>query len=286
MSVVGIGTWQLGGEWGKAFTQAEVDAMLDEGEAQGVNLVDTAECYGDHLSERLIGDYLRRRERGRWVVATKFGHRFHSFMSRTEDFSVDGVREQLEGSLRALGVDRIDLYQFHSGSDEWFRNDGLWRMLDEQKRAGKVGHLGISILGKGSEAQARAAREVGAEVLQVVYNRLDRSPETMYFPHAEREGLGVLARVPLASGLLSGRYGPGTEFREGDFRSTWSVEEREARLAEAERVLREEAPEGEARVEWALRWCLRNPVVSAVIPGCKSAEQVRRNAAAGVHREG
>lgn len=281
MSVVGVGTWQWGGEWGHDFQQTEVDAMLDAAEELGINLIDTAECYGDHLSERLIGDYLKRRERGRWVVATKFGHKFHSFMSRTEVFTVDGVRAQLEASLKALGVERVDVYQFHSGNDGWFENEELWRMLEEQKRLGKVGHLGISILGVGSERQAREAARVGAEVLQVVYNRLDRRPEQMYFPYAERDGLGVLARVPLASGLLSGKYARGAEFGAGDFRSTVERAKLEAQLEEVERLRGTEAPQGMAMAEWALRWCLEREVVTAVIPGCKSVEQVKMNARAG-----
>jgi aryl-alcohol dehydrogenase-like predicted oxidoreductase len=255
-----------------------VDAILDEAAERGINLIDTAECYGDHLAERLTGDYLARRERGRWFVASKFGHRFHSFMNRSEDFTPEGVREQLEASLRALRAERIDLYQFHSGADEWFANEELWRMLEEQKRMGKVRLLGISILGKGSERQAREARARGVDVLQVIYNRLDRRPETMYFPHAERDGLGVLARVPLASGLLSGKYGRGAQFPEGDYRSTVDPAKLAADVEEALRLAAEEVPEGMAMAEWALRWCLRHP---AVIPGCKSAEQARMNARAG-----
>lgn len=280
VSVIGLGTWQLGGEWGRDFTQADADAILDAAAEAGINLIDTAECYGDHLSERLIGDSLARRNRAGWLVATKFGHRFHSFMNRTEDFSPDGVREQLEGSLRALRVETIDLYQFHSGSDSLFANQQLWRVLEDAKRAGKVRHLGISILGKGSELQAREAAAVGAETLQVIYNRLDRRPEEMYFPHAQRDGLGVLARVPLASGLLSGKYQSGTVFAAGDYRST--IEEAKLRgdLMEAQTIIANEVPSGTDPAQWALAWCLRNPAVSTVIPGCKSADQVRMNAAA------
>ncbi|MBI4891948.1 MAG: aldo/keto reductase [Acidobacteria bacterium] len=280
VSVIGVGTWQLGGEWAHDYTQGEVDALLDAAAEEGINLIDTAECYGDHLSESLVGDYLARRGRERWLVATKFGHRFHSFMNRTEDFSVAGMREQLEGSLKALRVERIDLYQFHSGSDEWFANEELWRALEELKREGKIRHVGISILGKGSEGQAQAAKSVGAEALQVVYNRMDRRPEEMYFPYAVQDGLGVLARVPLASGLLSVKYRAGESFVKGDFRSTFDAEKLERDLAEVERLKREEVPEGVPMAQWALAWCLQNEAVTAVIPGCKSAEQVRFNAAA------
>lgn len=280
VSAIGVGTWQFGGEWAQDFSQPEVDAILDEAAELGINLIDTAECYGDHLSESLIGDYLSRRDRSRWIVATKFGHHFHSFMNRTEDFTPADVSRQLEASLRALRVDSIDLYQFHSGSDEFFQNDLLWRALDDLKRAGKFRHLGISILGKGSEFQARHAREFGAEVLQVIYNRLDRRPEQIYFPHALRDGLGILARVPLASGLLSGKYQPGAAFPPGDFRSTLDSAKLRHDIEEALRIRETEVPAGMPMSEWAIRWCLQNPAVSAVIPGCKSPAQVRSNAAA------
>lgn len=279
--MVGIGTWQFGGEWGHDFSQTEVDLILDQAAAEGMNLIDTAECYGDHLSERMIGDYLSRRDRSRWIIATKFGHEFKSFLHRREDFTAQDVRRQLEASLRALRVESIDLYQFHSGSDEAFRNQELWTMLEEQKRAGNIRHLGISVPGKGSEIQAREASRVGAEVLQVVYNRLDRRPESLYFPHAERDHLGVLARVPLASGLLSGKYKPGAVFSENEFRSTLESERLQRDLAEVERLRTAEVPWGMEMAEWALVWCLQNRTVSAVIPGCKNPEQVRANAAAG-----
>ena len=113
------------------------------------------------ISERLIGDYLSRRDRSGWLVATKFGHHFNRFMNRTDDFSVDGVRAQLEASLRALRVETIDLYQFHSGSDDLFQNEQLWAMLAEQKHAGKIRHLGVSILQKGSEFKRARRRNLG-----------------------------------------------------------------------------------------------------------------------------
>ncbi|MEI6392255.1 MAG: aldo/keto reductase [Verrucomicrobiota bacterium] len=280
VSVIGIGTWQFGGEWGRTFSQSDADAILDQAAELGINLIDTAECYGNHISEALIGDYLGRRDRSRWIVATKFGHRFHKFMDRTEDFSVRDVRQQLEASLRALRVETIDLYQFHSGSDSDCLNEGLWAMLAEEKQAGRIRHLGISILGKGSELQAREARRLDAEVLQVFYNRLDRRPEQMYFPHAQRDNLGILARVPLASGLLTGKYRPGASFPANDWRSTFDAGKMRNDIAEVQRIEQTEVPAGVPIGQWALAWCLKNPLVSAVIPGCKDAAQVQANAAA------
>ena len=280
VSVIGVGTWQLGGEWGRVFSQAEADAILDQAAADGVTLIDTAECYGDHVSERLIGDYLSRRDRSRWVVATKFGHKYCGFMERTWHLSPAEVRVQLEESLRALRVDTIDLYQFHSGSDEAFQQPALWDMLQAQRLAGKIRHLGISIAGKGGSLQARQAGRYGAEALQVVYNRLERRAETDFFPHAREQDLGVLARVPLASGFLSGKFTAAGPFPANDVRSTFDEARRRQWLGEIERIREGELPAGVPMAQWALAWCLRNPQVTAVIPGCKDPAQMTHNAAA------
>src|SRR5438477_13117047 len=120
VSVVGVGTWQFGGEWGRNYSQPEVDAILDAAAESGISLIDTAECYGDHVSERLIGNYLKRHDRSHWIIATKFGHHFKGFLDRDDRFSADDVLKQLEASLQALGIGTIDLYQFHSGTDAEF----------------------------------------------------------------------------------------------------------------------------------------------------------------------
>ena len=280
VSVIGLGTWQFGGEWGIDFSQAGTDAILDAAAECGLNLIDTAECYGDHLAERLIGDYLARRDRSRWIVATKFGHHFQSFMNRTDDFSAADMRRQLEASLQALRVEAVDLYQFHSGSDAWFQNGELWAALAGLKQAGKIRHLGVSILQKGSELQAREAAKFGVETLQVFYNRFDRRPEQMYFPHAERDHLGLIARVPLASGLLTGKYKPGTTFPPNDVRATFNADKLQRDLAEAEHLQKTEVPAGVPMANWAMAWCLQDTLVSSVICGCKNPEQVKANAAA------
>jgi len=280
-SVIGVGTWQFGGEWGVRFSQAEADAILDAAAECGLNFIDTAECYGpDQLSEKFIGDFLARRDRSKWIVATKFGHHFKSFLNRTDDFSVAGVQAQLDASLRALRVETIDLYQFHSGSDKFFQNEKLWAMLAEQKRAGKIRHLGISILQKGSELQARSAAKFGAESLQVFYNRLDRRPETIYFPSAREHQLGIIGRVPLASGLLTGKYQTGAIFAVNDVRSRLDADKLKRDLVEVARLQAEEVPVGIPMANWALAWCLRDPLVATVVCGCKNPEQVKTNARA------
>jgi len=280
VSVVGIGAWQFGGEWGKAFTQPEVDAILDRAGEAGINLIDTAECYGDHLSERLIGDYLSRHDRDRWIIATKFGHRFKGFMDRDDAYGPEDVRAQLIASLRALRTDRIDIYQIHSGSDDAFLDDGLRAFLEDARRSGMVRNLGVSIRGAGSELQTREAFGRGYGVLQVIYNRLDLRAESAVFPVARRYNLGVLARVPLASGFLTGKHESDDSFAPDDYRSTLGKAEIARRVRLADKLVEEELPQGISRVRWALAWCLRDPVVTAVIPGAKSPEQVAENASA------
>jgi aryl-alcohol dehydrogenase-like predicted oxidoreductase len=280
VSVIGIGTWQLGGEWGKSYTQQEADEILDQSKESGINLIDTAECYGDHTSEGLIGSYIERHNREDWVIATKFGHRFHDHLNRSQHWSPQEVIGQLEASLKALRTDYIDIYQFHSGSDEAFDQDELWTVLDKQVQAGKIRHLGTSIGSNDNLHQTAASSKVGSQVIQVIYNRLDRKPEERVFPSCEEQSLGVLARVPLASGYLSGKYKPGAVFAENDVRSDHDRELTIRKLEEAARILEQEVPEGMNMATWALAWCLKHSAVTAVIPGCKNAEQVIANAAA------
>lgn len=280
VSVIGIGTWQFGGEWGMNFSQQEVDAILNKAKEVGINLIDTAECYGDHLSEKFIGNYLKNDKREDWIVATKFGHHFHDLFSRTRHWGANEVLKQLDDSLTALQTDYIDLYQFHSGSNEEFNNDELWTALDKQVQAGKIRHIGISIGSNDNLYQTDLASKVNASVIQVVYNRLDRVPEKEVFPSCERQNLGVLARVPLASGFLSGKYKPGAVFGESDVRHNQDQEKVKQQLQLVEDIQRNEVPEGVNMAQWALAWCLKHSAVTSIIPGCKNVEQVELNAAA------
>ena len=279
VSVIGIGTWQFGGEWGKIFEQTEVNAILEKAAELGVNLIDTAECYGDHLSEKLIGQAVKG-QREKWIIATKFGHRFKPNFDRDCLFEPADVQEQLEESLRSLKTDYIDLYQFHSGNDEMFDVPGLWEILQKQVKAGKVRHLGISISSKFENTyQVDKSFEVGAEAIQVVYNRLERKPEGPMFDSCIRQNLGVLARVPLASGFLSGKYNKDAKFTKSDVRSVRQDNEVAKFIEKVEKV-KSEVPQDISMVQWALAWCLRHPAVTCVIPGCKTVEQVESNAMA------
>lgn len=282
VSVVGFGSWQFGGEWGKTFSQTEVDQLLGHAKDKGINLIDTAECYGDTLSESHIGQFIKG-QRKDWVIATKFGHKFHGLFNRSDHWSPAEVLQQLDNSLKALQTDYIDLYQFHSGEDTVFDNQELWTALNKQVKAGKIRHLGVSIGSNDNLHQTDASTPLGAQAIQVVYNRLDRKPEQRVFGSCQRQDLGVLARVPLASGFLSGKYKAGDEssFTANDVRGKlWTQERLAATIKQAEEIKRTEVPRGVEMASWALAWCLQNPAVTCVIPGMKTMPQVDLNAQA------
>jgi len=283
VSVIGIGTYQFGGSWGKDFTQREVDLIFEAARDQGVNLIDTAECYGDHLAESLVGGAIRR-DRDRWIVATKFGHRRVAPLETEPAWSAQEVRRQLERSLRALRTDHIDLYQFHSGPNEAFDNEALWSMLERQVRHGKVRWLGLSLTRKSTEDrhyQLERAGLVGAGAIQVPYNRLESYAEERILPYCIEQDLGVIARVPLASGFLSGKYASDFAFAPTDTRAKKYTSERIREiLAQVERIRGRELPEGVPLTSWALTWSLRHPAVACVIPGCKNSAQAAQNASA------
>ena len=282
VSVIGMGTWQFGGEWGKDFQQDEIDRMFGVAREEGINLIDTAECYGDHTSEKFIGSAIQR-NRGDWIVATKFGHKFHGHMNRTDERTAAQAATQVEDSLKALKTDYIDLLQYHSIRYEEFANDELTALLEKLLKSGKIRHLGNSISGQTRKNlnQVEDSTALHVEAIQVIYNRLDRAPEEAVFGSCLKQNLGVLARVPLASGFLSGKYKQGSSFGRNDVRAGQDRASIDAKLWEVDEIRRREVPAGVEMAQWALGWCLLNPAVTTVIPGCKDEAQVRSNARAG-----
>jgi len=292
VSVVGLGTWQFGGEWGKRFDRAEVDGLVYRAQELGINLVDTAECYGDHLAESLIGPATAK-HRDDWIIATKFGHVFHPDRAaaglrspgevRSDHWSPDEVIGQLDRSLEALRTDYVDVYLFHSGPDEVFDRDDLWEALNHQVEQGKIRYLGISLGAPDDLYQTTRASDVGATVVEVTYNRLNRSAEGGLFDACRRQDLGVLVREPLANGYLSGKYRPGATITSADdWRSAMDEREVRDRLDLVERIRATEVPSGAPMAPWALAWCLRNPDVAAVVTGTRSIQQLDSSATAGV----
>jgi aryl-alcohol dehydrogenase-like predicted oxidoreductase len=226
----------------------------------------------------LIGNSLAGR-RDEWIIATKFGHNPNNDL-KDENFSPAQVLPQLEESLRALQTDYIDVYQLHSAANEFFDNDELWTMLAKQVEAGKVRYLGNSVPLPNAQYQLPRSSAYGIRVIQVPYNAMLTKAEATVFPEALSQDLGVIARTPLASGFLSGKYQPGHVFPQGDVRS-WRPQEgldRDIRIA---LNALQQRPAQMEPVAWANAWCLKQPRVSTVIPGIKSVEQLKANALAG-----
>jgi myo-inositol catabolism protein IolS len=279
VSSVGIGSWQFAGVWGKQFEQREVNAIMTRARELGINFVDTAECYGpDHLSEKLIGESIAR-QRDHWIVATKFGHNHANELGRG-NFRPEQVLIQLEESLRALQTNYIDVYQMHSAGDRLFDNDELWTMLDKQVQAGKVRFLGNSVGLAHLQYQVEKSRDFGISVIQTIYNAVQREAEETLFTLAEEQDLGVIARTPLASGFLSGKYQPGHVFPGSDVRAMRPQEGLDREINAALEALREK-PADMAPATWANAWCLKQSRVATVIPGIKSLAQLETNALAG-----
>ncbi len=281
VSVIGVGTWQFGGEWGHDYTQDEVNAIFTAAREAGLNLLDTAECYGDHLSERLCGQAIAS-DRDNWVVATKFGHHYEGHLQRTEPRRPEDIARQLDDSLKALATDRIDLYQYHSYASDEFFDDDVLALLHKARDAGKIRHLGNSVRDHDDQyEQTAASKDRGIEAIQIVYNRLQRRPEELgTFDLCRQQNLGVLVRVPLASGFLSGKYEADAKFADSDVRARRNPQQIAEVVEKVQAIQRDEVPDGVPMARWALAWCLKHPAVTCVIPGCKSPQQVHDNAAA------
>jgi myo-inositol catabolism protein IolS len=283
VSVIGLGTHQFSGEWGKRFDLAEVQSLLQRAHGLGINFLDTAECYGDHTVESLIGHSLNK-DRADWIIATKFGHGYLTPAVKTDAWSAKEVQKQRDASLQALKTDYIDIYQFHSGSNDVFKNDELWKMLGQQVSAGKIRFLGVSlsasVVQRHDAVQVQGARQLGLSVVQTIYNRLHTEAEKDVIPFCREHGLGLLARVPLAKGFLAGTYPPGSVFAPEDTRAQFGDEFNQRQLALVQQIKQQEVPADQNMAQWALAWCLKPAAVSGVIVGCKSLEQLKLNAGA------
>ncbi|GII78015.1 oxidoreductase [Sphaerisporangium rufum] len=282
VGVVGLGAWQLGGDWGEVGEDAAL-AVLDAAVESGVDFVDTADVYGDGRSERLVGRLLARR--AGVTVATKMGRRVAQEPSA---YNAANFRAWNDRSRRNLGVDTIDLVQLHCPPDAVFADDAVFDALDAMVAEGRMAAYGVSV--ETCEQALSAIARPGVASVQIIFNALRLKPLERVLPAAARAGVGIIARVPLASGLLSGRYDSGTRFAADDHRAfnrhgesfdvgeTFSGVDYETGLAAVER-LRPLVPQGMTTAQFALRWIIDHPAVSVVIPGARDAGQARANAA-------
>ena len=282
-SVIGLGAWQLGADWGQV-TERDAHETLAAAADAGVTFFDTADVYGDGRSEQLIGSFVKNRPG--ITVATKMGRRVAQEPSA---YTLDNFRAWTDRSRANLGVDTLDLVQLHCPPTPVYSTEAVYDALDTIVDEGRIAAYGVSVE-KVDEALAAIARP-GVASVQIILNAFRHKPIETVLPAAAAAGVGVIARVPLASGLLSGRYDEHTTFGADDHRSynrhgeafdvgeTFSGVDYETGL-EAVRRLRPLVPEGVTMAQFALRWILDQPGVTVVIPGARNPDQARANASA------
>jgi aryl-alcohol dehydrogenase-like predicted oxidoreductase len=284
VSEIGFGAWAIGGEWGET-DEEESMAALHAAVDAGVTFFDTADVYGDGRSERLLGRLLRERDE-RLVVATKFGRRVEQDPAL---FTYETLRGWLERSRENLGVEAIDLVQLHCPPPETYYLPEVHEACSRLVQEGLVRAYGVSV--EKVEEGLKAIEYDGVATIQLIFNLLRQRPAELFFEQARRRDVGVIVRVPLASGLLTGKFDRNSTFAAEDHRAynrqgeqfdrgeTFSGVDYEVGLEVVEE-LRPLVPPGATLAQLALRWILTFDAVSTVIPGAKTPEQARANAAA------
>lgn len=290
VSVVGLGTWQLGADWGDVDESTARD-VLEASAEEGVTFYDTADVYGDGRSERLVGEFLAAHRDDGFLVATKMGRRAEQV---PESYTPEAFREWLDRSRRNLGVDTIDLVQLHCPPSEVIDDDATYDALDALVDDGTIAAYAVSVETVAQGLSAITRPHLAS--VQVIMNPLRRKPLDRLLPAAQAADVGIVVRVPLASGLLSGKYDEHTVFADDDHRqynrdgSAFDVGETFAGVpydvglraaADFGALVREHGPEGATPAQVAIAWSVQQPGTTTVIPGARSVEQARSNAAAG-----
>lgn len=288
VSIIGLGSWQLGSDWGaEQMSEAQALAVLNGAIDAGVTFLDTADVYGDGVSEKRIGRLLAERGRDGLTVATKMGQRAEPHVA--EAYNLHNFRSWIDRSRRNLGVDVIDLMQLHCPPSSVFSDDRVYDELDQLVSEGSIESYGVSVE-TCDEALAAIAHPRVTSV-QLILNVFRRKPLEQVVPAAAAAGVAIIARVPLASGMLSGKYTESTTFSPADHRNynlhgeefdvgeTFSGVPYEVGLRAAQDVAKL-APSGATAAQLALRWIVDQPGVTTVIPGARTAEQAIDNAQA------
>ncbi|WP_104662702.1 aldo/keto reductase [Ensifer adhaerens] len=286
ISEIGFGAWQIGGSWGDV-SEADGKRALHAALDAGVTFVDTADVYGDGRSEKIISAVLKERGGDKPFVATKAGRRLSPHV--TEGYTGENIEAFIDRSLSNLGVETLDLVQLHCPPTEVYYRPELFGALDRLVAKGKIRHYGVSV--EKVEEALKAIEYPGVATVQIIYNIFRQRPHELFFAEARKKNVGVIVRVPLASGLLSGKIGVDTAFAADDHRNfnrhgeafdvgeTFAGVPFEAAL-EAVEELRPLVPEGAPMAQFALRWILEQQAVSVVIPGARNEAQAQSNAAA------
>jgi len=283
VSEVSLGTWQIGGSWGSV-SEADAKRLLHSAIDQGINLFDTADVYGDGRSERLIAQVVA--ERGEKIyVATKAGRRLQPHTA--DGYNQKNLTAFVERSLINLQRDVLDLVQLHCPPWEVYYRPEVFSALEDLKRSGKLLHYGVSV--EKVEEALKATEFPGVATVQIIFNLFRQRPQELFFPLARKRDVGILVRLPLASGLLSGRISKQTQFASDDHRQynrqgehfdrgeTFSGVDFDVALVAVEKI-RQTVPPTVSMADFALRWILQHEEVSCVIPGARKESQVIDNA--------
>jgi aryl-alcohol dehydrogenase-like predicted oxidoreductase len=286
VSEVGFGAWGIGRTMWIGAEDKESLAALERAIELGVNFIDTALVYGDGHSEKLVGETVSKRPETVYV-ATKVPPRNMRWPASGADHASDAfpgahIRRCTETSLRNLGLETIDVQQFHVWHDNWL-DQGDWReAVEALKREGKIRHFGVSINDHEPETAFELVRSGHVDTVQVIYNVFDQSPEDELFPAVKEHDVGVLARVPFDEGGLTGSINADTHFPEGDFRASYFRGDRKQEVADrVQAIVDDLGIPREQIAATALRYVLSSDAVSTVIPGMRSIRNVERNCAAG-----
>lgn len=281
VSEIGLGTWQLGTKWGEAFNAAEAEAILQTALENGINFIDTADVYIGGESERAIGSFIKN-HRDAFYITTKCGRGLNPHIS--EMYTPQAMEKFIDGSLARLGVEQLDMVLLHCPPTPVYQNDALFAGMDKIKEKGKIANYGVSIE---KCTEGLKAMEYNIAAIEVIFNMFRLKPLDELFPAAIKNNIGIIARVPLASGLLTGKFSKETIFSEKDHRTynrngeafdkgeTFSGVDFENGLqavAELKRVLNTVEI-----IPFALKWILMQDAVSVVIPGASKASQVISN---------
>jgi aryl-alcohol dehydrogenase-like predicted oxidoreductase len=283
VSEIGYGMWGMGGDWDPSDDKRSAKA-LDLAIELGCNFFDTAWIYGKGRSERIAGDMLKRHFGKMIYVASKIPPRNFKWPSRRgydieNCFPVEHIRKYTEKSLQNLGIDQLDLLQFHVWEDDWVEQEEWQRCVEDLKKEGKVHAFGISVNRWEPWNVLKTLKTGHIDAVQVIYNIFDQNPEDELFPLCQKLDIAVIARVPFDEGTLTGRLTRDTVFADDDWRKRYFVPENlEASVERAER-LAEDIPEGMSMPEASLRFILNHPAVSTVIPGMRQLPHVRANIA-------
>ena len=278
---IGLGTWQLGTRWGDPFNEEEAMKILEAAYETGITFIDTADVYNDGNSEIAIGRLLKKHP-DHYYVVTKCGRRLNPHID--EMYTPEAIEGFIDDSLSRMGIEKLDTILLHCPPTSVYKKDVIFSKLDALKKAGKIATYGVSIE---KVAEGIAAMEYDITAIEVIYNMFRLKPEEELFPKAKEKKIGIIARVPLASGLLTGRFSKDTTFGPDDHRTynrngeafdkgeTFSGVDFDLGLQAAEELKKLFGTQD--LIPYALRWILMNDAVSVVIPGASKVEQLYSN---------